>query len=149
MSTTNTADTRTQFRTLFAGLNLPRLKNLKNLGVTGGLMGTAKNLVSYKISHWSESVGPTFISREELGMFFKNRKTVESLMINECECVADGPWVPISTPLPDLKFLKTYCPIHGNLENFFNCIHTLQFKPQEPRYRRIFPPLFQNSSDGH
>ena len=130
-------------------LNLPRLKNLKNLGVTGGLTGTAKNLVSYKIGHWSESVGPTFISREELGTFFKNRKTVESLTINECECVADGPWVSVPTPLPDLKFLKTYCPIHDDLENFFNRIHALQFKLQEPRYRRIFPPLFQNSSDGH
>ena len=67
---------------------------LNYLGVTGGLMGMAKNLVLCKIGYWSESVGHTFVSPDELRVLFKNNKTVESLMVNKCKYVASNPHPP-------------------------------------------------------
>ena len=51
---------------------LPRLKQLKYLGVTGGLTGTAKDLTSCEIGYWPKSAGPTLISAGELRVLFNN-----------------------------------------------------------------------------
>ena len=72
---------------LFAG-ELPRLKELKYLGATDGLIETAKNLDTCKIGWWAESAGPTIISQEELWTLFDNNKTVRSLSLTDCEIFA-------------------------------------------------------------
>ena len=69
---------------LFAG-GLPRLKELKYLGVTGGLAERAKNLVSCEIGHWSGSAGPNIIFHDDLEALFNNNKNVRSLVLNNCE----------------------------------------------------------------
>ena len=68
---------------------LPRLKELKYLRVTGGLVGTVKNLISCEIDHWLKAPGPVTISQDELQVLFGNNNTVESLTINEL--IPDGP----------------------------------------------------------
>ena len=106
---------------------LPRLKELKYLGVTGGLTGTAKDLVSCEIGFWSKSAGPTIIDADELRVLFKNNRTLESLTINECEFL-DGSWGSTSTPMPNLKFLRVDCPIGNNLEKILHLLQIPQFK---------------------
>lgn len=106
---------------------LPRLKQLKYLGVTGGLTGTAKDLTSCEIGYWPKSAGPTIINAEELRVLFNNNKTLESLTLNECEFVGDSQ-VSAATPMADLKFFKVGCPIGNDLEKIFRCMHTPQFK---------------------
>ena len=68
---------------------LPRLKELKYLRVTGGLVGMVKNLVSCEIGHWSKTPGPVTISQDELQVLSDNNNTFESLTINEF--IPDGP----------------------------------------------------------
>ena len=111
---------------LFAG-NLPRLEELKYLGVSGGLTETAKNLVSCEFGFWSESAGPAIIAPEVLQVLFDNNKTVKSLTISECGFFADSdPWIPTTTPMADLKYLEIHCPI-DYFEKIVNCIHAPQF----------------------
>ena len=105
---------------------LPRLRELKYLGVTGGLAGTVKNLTSCEIGHWSESPGPVIVSRGELQVLFDNNKTVKSLAVNGC--VPDGPWEPTTTPMTELKFLKISCDTSEDVEKILNCIHAPRFK---------------------
>jgi len=106
---------------------LPRLKELKYLGVTGGLTETAKGLISCEIGYWSKSAGPTIIDEEELRVFLDNNKTLKSLIINECEFADD---LQASTPIPmtDLEFLKIECPIDDDLQRILHLIHVPQFK---------------------
>ena len=106
--------------------NLPRLKELTYLGVTGGLTWTAKNLTSGEIGSWRESDGPCIISLDELGMFLSNNKTIESLAINDCEFF-EGHQVPTATPLPDLKFLKV-SSLNNGFKQILDRIHAPQFK---------------------
>ena len=111
---------------LFAG-QLPRLKELKYLGVFGGLMETAKDLTSCEIGLWSGS-GPTIISPEELQILFNNNNTVQSLAINGCEFFNHDRQVTTATPLTDLKFLRIHCLHDRDLQTILNCIHAPQFK---------------------
>ena len=116
---------------LFAG-SLPRLEELKYLGVSGGLTETAKNLVSCEFGHWSESAGPTIIASEVLQVLLDNNKTVKSLTISKCAFFVDSdPWIPIATPMKDLKYLEVHCPLNRFLEKIVNCIHAPQFKSLE------------------
>ena len=113
---------------LFAG-ELPRLEELKYLGVAGGLTKTAKNLVSCEIGFWSESAGPTIIAPDELQALFYNNKTVKSLTISDFGFFADSdPWVPTAIPMTDLKCLEIHCPVDDDLEKIVNCIHAPQFE---------------------
>jgi len=112
---------------LFAG-ELPRLKELKYLGVVGGLTETAKNLASCEIGRWSGSAGPTIVSPNELQTLLNNNKTVKSLTINDCELFARGHEGTATTSMTDLKFLKVYCPFPGDLESILNLIRVPQFK---------------------
>ena len=106
---------------------LPRLRELKYLGVTGGLTGTAKGLTSCEIGYWSKSAGPTFIDEEELWVLFNNNKTLKSLTINECELVSDS-WTSTSIPMTDLEFLKIDSPIGDSLQKILHLIYIPQFK---------------------
>ena len=113
---------------LFAG-RLPHLKELKYLGANGGLMGTAKNLVSCEIGVWSESAGPAMIGQEELPILLNNNKTVQSLIIRECEFFFDGiPWIPTTTSMTDLKHLEIHCDVDIDFERIVTSIHAPQFK---------------------
>ena len=113
---------------LFEGY-LPRLKELKYLGVNGGLTGTVKNLVSCEIGVWLGSAGPVMIGSEEVQMLFNNNRTVKSLTIRECEFYFDtAPWVPTPIPMPDLKYLNICCNSDRDFEQIVNCIHAPQFK---------------------
>jgi len=108
---------------LFAG-GLPGLKELKYLGVNGGLTGTVKNLVSCEIGVWWGSAGPAMISPEELQTLFNNNQTVKSLIIGECEFFYDSdPWVPTATSMTDLEYLEIHCPVSSDLEKIVKCIH--------------------------
>ena len=93
---------------LFAA-GLPRLKELKYVGASGGLLETAKNLDSCEIGSWSEAAGPAIFYPEDLRTFLDNNNTLKSLTINECELMVTGPWVPTATPMTDLKFLRIEC----------------------------------------
>ena len=104
---------------------LPRLKQLECLGVTDGLMGTAKSLTSCEIGSWSESAGPTIIDAEVLRVLSDNNKTLKSLTINECKFATEDSWAPIATPMTNIEFLRIYCPVGNELQNY---IHTPQFK---------------------
>ena len=112
---------------LFAG-KLPRLKELKYLGATEGLMETARDLAVCKIGHWSGSVGPTVVSQEDLQTLFSNNKTVRSLTLNELQFFTPVHPFTTITPMTDLKFLKIHCPIHSDLEIILKSIHIPQFK---------------------
>ena len=125
---------------LFAN-NLPGLKELRFLGVTRGLTTTVKNLVSCEIGCLSESAGPTIFYPDELLAFFDNNKTVKSLTINECEFLADGPWVPAVTSMTDLKFFKIECLFDRHLEKILNFIRAPQFKDLDTIHLSL-PPSF-------
>ena len=112
---------------LFAG-KLPRLKELKYLGVADGLIETAKNLVTCKIGWWAESAGPTIISQRELRTLFDNNKTVRSLSLTDCEISAPGHRLTTITPMTDLKFLKIHCYIPSHLEIILKSIQIPQFE---------------------
>ena len=112
---------------LFAG-ELPCLKELKYLGVTGGLMGTVKNLASCEIGYWSGSAGPSIVSPEELQRLFNNNKTVKSLTLNDCEFFPRDHQAVAAVPMKDLKFLKIYRPFPGDLEPLLKLIPLPQFK---------------------
>ena len=107
--------------------NLPRLKELTYLGVTGGLTRTAKNLTSGEIGTWRGFAGPSIISLDELQTFFSNNNTIESLTVNNCE-LFEGYQLPTTTPMPDLKFLKVGSPLGNHLKQILDCIHAPQFK---------------------
>jgi len=108
---------------------LPRLKELKYLGVNGGLTGSVKNLVSCEIGVWSGSAGPAMIAPEELRTLFNNNKTVESLTIGECEFFYDSdPWVSTAISMTDLKYLEIHCPTDSDFEKIVKCIHVPQFE---------------------
>ena len=111
---------------LFAN-DLPRLKELKYLGVTGDLIRTAKNLVSCEIGDWLGSVGPTIVHPDKLQVFFDN-KTVKSLVINELNFIVSDPRVPTTTPMTDLKFLKIHGLFSNYLERILGFIYIPRFK---------------------
>ena len=112
---------------LFSG-GLPLLKELKYLGVTGGLTRAVKNLTSCEIGYWSGSAGPVELHSEQLQVFLNNNKTVKSLTINECEPFGYGPWAHVATPMEDLTFLSISCFSSGDFEIIFKFIHAPQFK---------------------
>lgn len=130
---------------------LPRLKELKYLGVTGGLTETAKGLVSCEIGYWSKSAGPTIIDEEELRVFLDNNKTLKSLIINECEFSAD---LRSSTPIlmTDLEFLKIECPMDDDLQNILHLIHVPQFKDLDTVHLSLRSPRIETvatNGSGH
>jgi len=100
--------------------NLPHLKKLKHLGVTGGLSGSAKNLTSCELGFWSESAGPTIIDTEELRVLFDNNKTLKSLTINECKFTTDGSRAATATPMTNIKFLRIDCPVGNDLQTILH-----------------------------
>ena len=111
------------------GRRLPRLKELKYLGVIGGLTEVVKNLVSCEIGVWSESAGPTMIGSEELQNLIDNNRTVESLTISECEFYYDSvQWVPTATSMVNLKYLEIRCNSDRDFEKIVKYIHAPQFK---------------------
>jgi len=112
---------------LFGG-NPPRLKELKYLGVTGGLIWTVKNLISCEMGWWSESAGPTIIGTGELEVFLNNNKTLESLAIDDFEPSRHGPWEPVATLMPNLKFFKIECSMDMHLEKLLRAIRIPQLK---------------------
>jgi len=127
---------------LFAG-RLPRLKELKYLGANGGLIRTARNLVSCEIGVWSESAGPAMIGSEELPMLLRNNKTAESLIIRECEFFFDGnPWVPTATPMTNLRHLEIHCDMDADFEKIVASIRAPQFKNLTlSKYPSLTPPF--------
>jgi len=113
---------------LFAG-NLPRLEELKYLGVSGGLTKTATKLVSCEFGFWSKSAGPTIIAPGVLQTLFYNNKTVKSLTITECEFFAiSDAWIPTAIPMKNLKYLEIHCSMDDVLQKIVNCIHAPQFR---------------------
>ena len=72
---------------LFAG-RLPRLKDLKYLGIAGGLTGTTENLDSCEIGSWSGSAGISSIPAIEIHTFLNNNRKVRSLTANRVEFMA-------------------------------------------------------------
>ena len=108
--------------------DLPCLKELKYLGVTGGLTGTVKNLTSCEIGDWEGSAGPNIISPENLQKFFNNNKTIKSLTLNNCGFSACNHQKPTAIPMRDLRFLSIYQPSSGELEPLLDLISLPQFK---------------------
>jgi len=135
---------------LFAG-ELPRLQELKYLGVTGGLTERAKNLVSCEIGYWSESTGPNFISHEELETLFNNNKNIRSLALIDCEFLVPDQGFTTTTPMIDLKFLKIHCSIPGDLEAILKSIHVPQFKSLDTVQLSLLSSLWAVATDdfGH
>ena len=112
---------------LFAG-RLPRLKELKYLGVNGGLTETVKNLVSCEIGAWSKSAGPAVVTHEELQTFFDNNTTLRSLIITDCDFFYDNnTWTPAAALMTHLKYLKIHRWDRG-FEKMVNFLHVPQFK---------------------
>ena len=111
---------------LFA-MDLPRLKELKYLGVCGGLMKTAKDLTSCEIGYWDQAAEPPIIDIEELQTFFNNNRTLESLTINQCDYNDDGTQVPTAL-MANLKFLEVDCVAGEDLETILSSIHIPQLK---------------------
>ena len=133
------------------GKKLPRLKELKYLGVIGGLTRTAKNLTSCEIGSWSESAGPTLIDAQELSVLFNNNKTLKSLTIGGCGFVGDSS-ASTSTPMMDIEFLKIDCSVGDTLKNILHCIHTPQFENVDTVHLSLCPPNIQTvatCSSGH
>ena len=110
------------------GWELPHLKELKYLGVSGGLTESAKDLTSCEIGYWSGSAGHIVIYPWELRTLFDNNKTVKSLTITNSEIFDDEDWVPTATPMKDLEFLGIHRLEDGELDTVLNCIHAPQFK---------------------
>jgi hypothetical protein len=106
---------------LFAG-ELPRLTELKYLGVIGGLMETAKNLTSCEIGYWSSAAGPTVLDIDDFQTLFDNNRTLESLTINKC-FFDDSP-APTMIPMADLKSLTVDCSSWFDLRIILSSIHT-------------------------
>ena len=106
---------------------LPRLKELKYLGVTGGLTRTVKDLTLCEIGYWSESAGPTLIDPEELSVLFSNNKSLKSLTLNWCQITGDS---SASTPtsMMDLEFFKIDDFTDDTLQKILHCIQIPQFK---------------------
>ena len=112
---------------LFAG-RLPLLKDLKYLGMAGGLTGTAENLDSCEIGSWSGSAGPFLIPAIEFQTLLNNNRTVRSLTVNPAEIMTpDAPQVPAAVSMADLKFLKLGYTLSRDLKIFLSCIHAPQF----------------------
>ena len=110
---------------LFAG-DLPRLEELRYLGVIGGLTRTAKNLVSCEIGDWSRSAGPVIIHPDELRVFFNNNKTLESLTINKFEFISSQE--PTATAMTNLRFLWIRGDFSDYFEKILRFIHVPQFE---------------------
>ena len=125
---------------LFAG-ELPSLKELKYLGVTGGLTETAKNLVSCEIGRWPGAVWLTTFSQEELETLFGNNNNVRSLALNDCEFLTPDQRFTTTAPMVNLKFLRIHCPLPGNLEAILKSIHIPQFKSLDTVRLSIFSGL--------
>ena len=101
---------------------LPRLTELKYLGVTGGLIETAKNLTSCEIGYWSRAAGPIILEINDLQTLFNNNRTLESLTINKCFFGFDTE-APTIIPMPDLKFLTIDCSSRHDLRTILSSIH--------------------------
>ena len=112
---------------LFAG-RLPRLKELKYLGVNGGLTKTVKDLVSCEIGAWSSSDGSIIISPEVLRMLFDNNKSVKSLIIYHCKVFGPNRRVTTATSMTHLKLLKIRSYFRHDLEAILSYMHVPQFK---------------------
>ena len=110
------------------GKSLPRLKELKYLGATGGLLGKAENLDSCEIGRWSGPAGPADIFSEHLQTLLDNNNTLKSLTINQCKLITGDSWVPTATPMMEAKFLKIECHPDDHIRNLLDCIHAPQFK---------------------
>jgi len=127
---------------------LPCLKELKYLGVTDGLMGTAKGLTSCEIGYWSKSAGPTIIDEEELRVFLNNNKTLKSLIINDCEFVGN-PRASTPISMTDLESLKIDCPGGDDLRKILHLIHVPQFKDLDTvRLSVRFPRVERVATNG-
>ena len=114
---------------LFA-MDLPRLRELKYLGASGGLMETAKDLTSCEIGYWDQWDGivrPPIIDKKDLRALFSNNETLESLTINRCNFVYDDSQAP-TVPMTDLKSLKVDRVTSEDLEMILSSIHTPQFE---------------------
>ena len=131
--------------TLFAG-QLPRLKELRYLGVNGGLTMTAKNLTLCEIGSWSGSAGSAIVSPGELQTLFNNNKTVKSLKINDCDIFGRAT-TPV--PLTDINFLKLYSLVGDDLQAILKCIHVPQFRSLNTlRLSLPFPDMQAVATDG-
>ena len=133
------------------GRELPRLKELKYLGVRGGLTGSAKHLTSCEIGYWSMSAGPTSISLRELQTLFNNNKTIKSLTITQCEPYYsdDDPGVTIATPMKDLKSLKIHRPTGDDLKTILDRIKAPQFKSLDTIQLSLsYPSIQAVATDG-
>ena len=113
--------------TLFT-IDLPRLKELKYLGVCGGLMKTVKGLTSCEIGYWDGGAEPPVIDVEDLRTLFKNNRTLKSLKINQCDYIADGSLVPRPTHIADLKSPEVDCLTSEDLEIVLSSIRIPQLK---------------------
>ena len=107
---------------------MPRLKELKYLGVVRGLVETVKNLTSCEIGSWSESSGPTIIPPDQLRVFLNNNKALKSLTINGFESFAREHWQSTATPMTNLEFLKIECYFGAQFEQNLRFIYAPQFK---------------------
>ena len=134
---------------LFVG-RLPRLKDLKYLGVDGGLMRTVENLDSCEIGFWSGSAGISSIPAIELHTLLNNNKKLRSLTANRVEFMAfDDPWVPAAIPMTNLKFLKLGYVISRDLQVFCSCIEAPQFRSLDTLQLSLLSHSFQGmATDG-
>ena len=107
---------------LFAG-KLPHLTELKYLGVTGGLIDTAKNLTSCEIGSWLRAAGSTILQTDVLQTLLNNNRTLESLTINKWIFLNNDSQTPTVIPLPDLKFLTVGCSAWYDLRKILSSIH--------------------------
>jgi len=112
---------------LFAG-QLPRLRELKYLGVSGGLTGTVKGLESCEIGPSEGSVGPDVISPEGFRILCNNNKTIKSLAINDCHFFTPARQGTTAIPMTDLEFLRIRCLFGRDLETILKSIHIPQFQ---------------------
>jgi len=107
---------------------LPRLRELKYLGVSGGLTEIIKGLESCEIGSWSGSAGPAIFSPTELQILFRNNASVKSLAINDCQFFTLARQGTTATPMTDLEFLRIHCLLGRDLEIILNSIHIPQFQ---------------------
>ena len=112
---------------LFAGF-VPRLKELKYLGVVRGLVETVKNLTSCEIGSWLESSGPAIIHPDQLRVFLNNNETLKSFTINASEPFTFKHSESAPTPMTNLEFLRIECYLDVYFEEFISIIHAPQFK---------------------
>ena len=133
---------------LFAG-QLPRIRELKYLGVSGGLVEVVKGLESCEIGPRSRSVGPAIISPAELQILFSNNTSVKSLVINNCEFYTPARQGSTATPMTDLEFLRIYWLLGRDLEIILNLIRIPQFQSLDTaRLSFNFPRIRVVATDG-